>query len=205
MPNVDGPSAARTLRSHNIRTPIVAMSTALDEELTALEAGCDLFLPKPVSRDTLKASLLSILATQKLRATQPTAVADGPRRHSAGDLPRSGSRPILSDLDAASASSGNASPNLNPPPRFVLPSAAGPGSAAQGSQGDAAPHPLGSSILYSFAAAPTGTVAANGAANGSSALRFASSMAAEHPGPAVETGRREHGARSSVDRHNAAM
>ena len=54
MPNVDGLTAARTLRQAGIRTPIVSLSAGAftSDVLKAIEAGCSMHLAKPFTRDS---------------------------------------------------------------------------------------------------------------------------------------------------------
>jgi PAS domain S-box-containing protein len=54
MPNVDGLTAARTLRQAGIRTPIVSLSAGAftSDVLKAIEAGCSMHLAKPFTRES---------------------------------------------------------------------------------------------------------------------------------------------------------
>jgi CheY-like chemotaxis protein len=53
MPNVDGLTAARTLRQAGLRTPIVSLSAGAltSDVLKAIDAGCSMHLAKPFTRD----------------------------------------------------------------------------------------------------------------------------------------------------------
>ena len=55
MPEMDGLTATRQLRDHGYDTPIVSLTAnALNgDRERCLAAGCDAYLPKPVSRDDL--------------------------------------------------------------------------------------------------------------------------------------------------------
>ena len=54
MPNVDGLTAARTLRQAGVRTPIVSLSAGAftSDVLKAIEAGCSMHLAKPFTRES---------------------------------------------------------------------------------------------------------------------------------------------------------
>ncbi len=54
MPNVDGLTAARSLRQAGIRTPIVSLSAGAftSDVLKAIEAGCSMHLAKPFTRES---------------------------------------------------------------------------------------------------------------------------------------------------------
>lgn len=54
MPNVDGLTAARTLRQAGLRTPIVSLSAGAltSDVLKAIDAGCSMHLAKPFTRDS---------------------------------------------------------------------------------------------------------------------------------------------------------
>jgi len=51
MPVMDGYTATRTLRGEGVMTPVVAMTafTFLDDREKCLEAGCDLYISKPIN------------------------------------------------------------------------------------------------------------------------------------------------------------
>jgi PAS domain S-box-containing protein len=54
MPNVDGLTAARTLRQAGLRTPIVSLSAGAltSDVLKAIDAGCSMHLAKPFTRES---------------------------------------------------------------------------------------------------------------------------------------------------------
>ena len=54
MPNVDGLTAARTLRQAGVRTPIVSLSAGAftSDVLKAIDAGCSMHLAKPFTRES---------------------------------------------------------------------------------------------------------------------------------------------------------
>lgn len=54
MPNVDGLTAARTLRQSGIKTPIVSLSAGAltSDVLKAIEAGCSMHLAKPFTKES---------------------------------------------------------------------------------------------------------------------------------------------------------
>lgn len=62
MPVMDGFSATRSIRQHNVDTPIVALTAyAMDSDAQrCLEAGCSGFLAKPVVRSDLLEKILSV-------------------------------------------------------------------------------------------------------------------------------------------------
>jgi CheY-like chemotaxis protein len=65
MPEMDGHNAVRHLRRNGWQGPVVALTAhALRQDREkCLEAGCDDYLPKPLSSDTLKACLKKYLPT----------------------------------------------------------------------------------------------------------------------------------------------
>lgn len=68
MPVMDGFEATRQLRGapETAEIPIIALTAAVDEKAraTALEAGCDLHLPKPINLKILKEAIESLLSTE---------------------------------------------------------------------------------------------------------------------------------------------
>lgn len=64
MPNVDGLSAARTMRQAGVKTPIVALSAGAmtTDVLKAVEAGCSMHLSKPFSKDSFHDMLRKFLS-----------------------------------------------------------------------------------------------------------------------------------------------
>ena len=72
MPNVDGLTVCRVLRSEGDRTPILMLTarTETAERVAGLDAGADDYLPKPFDLDELLARLRALL-----RRTQPEADA----------------------------------------------------------------------------------------------------------------------------------
>lgn len=66
LPDMDGLQVARLLRSRPRcgRTPIIAITanTGIKDRDTALEAGCDMYLPKPVSKVELLKAIKTFVA-----------------------------------------------------------------------------------------------------------------------------------------------
>jgi CheY-like chemotaxis protein len=65
MPNVDGLTAARTLRQAGVRTPIVSLSAGAftSDVLKAIDAGCSMHLAKPFTRESFFDMLKRFLQT----------------------------------------------------------------------------------------------------------------------------------------------
>ncbi len=65
MPNLDGLSAARSMRQAGLRTPIVALSAGAmtTDVLKAIEAGCSMHLSKPFSKDSFHEMLRKFLSS----------------------------------------------------------------------------------------------------------------------------------------------
>jgi two-component system response regulator MprA len=63
MPNVDGLTACRVLRSEHDRTPILMLTarTETSDRVAGLDAGADDYLPKPFDLDELLARLRALL------------------------------------------------------------------------------------------------------------------------------------------------
>ena len=63
MPGMDGYAATALLRRHGWERPIVALTAhaMLGQQQECLAAGCNDYLPKPVSRATLLTKLASYL------------------------------------------------------------------------------------------------------------------------------------------------
>jgi len=63
MPVLDGFAATQELRQHNFNAPIVALSasTLAQDRKEAMQAGCDLYLMKPLDADYLLSNLQDIL------------------------------------------------------------------------------------------------------------------------------------------------
>lgn len=59
MPHMDGLEATRTIRESNITVPIIAVSAdaIAERKATAIEAGCDDYITKPIDFDRLMATL----------------------------------------------------------------------------------------------------------------------------------------------------
>ncbi|MFW6095780.1 MAG: response regulator [Bacteroidota bacterium] len=64
LPVMDGINATRTIRSKNWNLPIIAISAAVNEdnEEKCYDAGCDIFLPKPLDFDEFKSAVYSRLS-----------------------------------------------------------------------------------------------------------------------------------------------
>lgn len=84
MTPVDGAEATETLRGRGFAAPILILtaSTDLDDEARCRAAGCDRFLSKPVSYDTL----LGLVSECLSRGPRPAASAQEPLRD--GDGPK---------------------------------------------------------------------------------------------------------------------
>ena len=82
MPNIDGLTVCRRLRSAGSRLPILVLTarTEVSDRVSGLDAGADDYLPKPFSLDELLARLRSLLR----RSTFDDA--DGPTTLTIDDL-----------------------------------------------------------------------------------------------------------------------
>jgi CheY-like chemotaxis protein/HPt (histidine-containing phosphotransfer) domain-containing protein len=76
MPNVDGLSAARTLRQSGVRTPIVSLSAGAmtSDVLKAIDAGCSMHLAKPFSKESFFEMLQRFLQSNTLQDATSSAV-----------------------------------------------------------------------------------------------------------------------------------
>ena len=78
MPNVDGLTVCRRLRSAGSRIPILVLTarTEVSDRVSGLDAGADDYLPKPFSLDELFARIRSLLrrSTYDENDDQPTEV-----------------------------------------------------------------------------------------------------------------------------------
>jgi two-component system KDP operon response regulator KdpE len=77
LPDVDGWEVARRLKSdvHTERIPIIAFSgrSMQHEQISALRAGCDLYLTKPCAPDRLLGAIRKLLGL----SDPPAGVGDG--------------------------------------------------------------------------------------------------------------------------------
>jgi CheY-like chemotaxis protein len=82
MPVMDGYTATRTLRARGVKTPIVALTANAMRgfETQMLEAGCDVFLTKPIDIDALVRTLAKLLGGERLDAAASKAVVKTPVR-----------------------------------------------------------------------------------------------------------------------------
>jgi two-component system response regulator MprA len=82
MPNMDGLTVCRRLRSAGFRLPILVLTarTEISDRVSGLDAGADDYLPKPFSLDELLARIRSLLR----RSTFDEA--DGPAQITVEDL-----------------------------------------------------------------------------------------------------------------------
>lgn len=64
MPLIDGIEATQEIRKLNFQKPIIALTAYAypEEKIIALNAGCDYYLTKPISQDTLLETLELILS-----------------------------------------------------------------------------------------------------------------------------------------------
>ena len=79
LPGMNGRDATRELRRRGIITPVIgitASSTAADER-ACIDAGMDLFLPKPAGLDQLRAALATVLHRQPDRMPDRMPVSPG--------------------------------------------------------------------------------------------------------------------------------
>ncbi len=79
LPGMNGRDATREIRRRGIPTPVIgvtASSTAADER-ACLDAGMDVFLPKPVGLDRLRSALAQVLR-EPVETGEPTATAADP-------------------------------------------------------------------------------------------------------------------------------
>jgi two-component system, OmpR family, response regulator MprA len=76
MPNVDGLTVCRRLRSAGSRLPILVLTarTEVSDRVSGLDAGADDYLPKPFSLDELLARLRSLLRRSTYDAEEATEV-----------------------------------------------------------------------------------------------------------------------------------
>ena len=66
LPDGDGRSVSRWMRSHGMDTPVVALTAAAfeEEKESALAAGMDGFLTKPITQDILRHALAEFLPAE---------------------------------------------------------------------------------------------------------------------------------------------
>ncbi|MBI9032545.1 response regulator [bacterium] len=66
MPLIDGIEATSEIRKLDYKKPIIALTAYAypEEKIIALNAGCDYYLTKPISQDTLLETLEMILSTE---------------------------------------------------------------------------------------------------------------------------------------------
>lgn len=66
MPLIDGIEATSEIRKLDFKKPIIALTAYAypEEKIIALNAGCDYYLTKPISQDTLLETLEMILTTE---------------------------------------------------------------------------------------------------------------------------------------------
>ena len=90
MPVMDGYTATRTLRARGIKIPIVALSANAMRgfETPMLEAGCDVFLTKPIDIDALVRTMAKLLGGTRLDpAASKAAVKWGVQEQPSGPAP----------------------------------------------------------------------------------------------------------------------
>lgn len=77
MPVLNGYEATRTIRRHHIQTPIIALTAnaMADDQAQCQDAGCDLFVSKPVLRSKLIRALLEALQILKSRQQERSSQA----------------------------------------------------------------------------------------------------------------------------------
>ena len=82
MPNVDGLTVCRRLRSAGSRMPILVLTarTEVSDRVSGLDAGADDYLPKPFSLDELLARLRSLLRRSSFDAEETSEVSVGDLR-----------------------------------------------------------------------------------------------------------------------------
>jgi CheY-like chemotaxis protein/HPt (histidine-containing phosphotransfer) domain-containing protein len=85
MPVMDGYTATRTLRERGVKIPIVALTAnamrGFDTQM--LEAGCDVFLTKPIDIDTLVRTLAQLLGGERVDPAASRAAIRTPVREQA--------------------------------------------------------------------------------------------------------------------------
>ncbi len=79
MPVMDGYAATRTIRAAGLRVPIVALTANAMHgfEAEMKQAGCDLYLTKPIDIDVLVSAIASLLGGTKIEAAGAAAPAPG--------------------------------------------------------------------------------------------------------------------------------
>ena len=82
MPNIDGLTVCRRLRSAGSRMPILVLTarTEVSDRVSGLDAGADDYLPKPFSLDELLARLRSLLRRSSFDAEETSEVSVGDLR-----------------------------------------------------------------------------------------------------------------------------
>ena len=78
MPVMDGFTAARTLRARGVKVPIVALTAnaMAGFEAQMMEAGCNLFLTKPIDLDMLIRSMASLLGGKRVEPAAAEAIVE---------------------------------------------------------------------------------------------------------------------------------
>ena len=80
LPGIDGLETCRRLRRHEVWTPVLMLTArdAVDDRVTALDAGADDYLTKPFSFDELLARLRAL--TRRAPAERPVTIEVGELR-----------------------------------------------------------------------------------------------------------------------------
>jgi PAS domain S-box-containing protein len=106
MPVMDGYTATRTLRERGMKIPIVALTANAMRgfETQMLEAGCDVFLTKPIDIDGLVGTLAKLLGGERLdpaaskAAVKAQEQAGSPRPAMPGIVSRLAGKPRLQPI-----------------------------------------------------------------------------------------------------------
>ena len=91
MPNVDGLTVCRRLRSRRVTTPILMLTARheVSDRVSGLDAGADDYVVKPFALDELSARLRALLRRTSVSGSEDVVPRRGSRRSTRWAAPRS--------------------------------------------------------------------------------------------------------------------